>query len=136
MCGPDPWSQIIGRLGAHWHETALAVCQASGRHQPRSRTAAAHSALRAQTIRNIEWQTDTTVLVSWSDATRGSYLDQTWRAGYARVRGICALSGMSVRQGDVVFRPFHRGAAPPSNALDMILASVLTRYSESRLVLA
>lgn len=135
MCGPDPWSQIIGRLSAHWHETASAVYQASGRRKRRSRTVVAHAALTVPTIRSIEWQTDATVLVSWSDATRGSYLDQTWRAGYARVRGICALSGMSVKRGDVVFRPFHRGAAPPSNALDMILASVLPRYPEGHLVL-
>ena len=122
MCGPDPWSQIIGRLSAHWHDAAAPVCQASGRLNRRSH--------RAPTIRSIEWQTDTTLLVSWSDATRGSYLDQTWRAGYARVRGVCALSGMSVERGDAVFRPFHRGAAPPSNAFDMILASVLTGYRE------
>jgi hypothetical protein len=87
-----------------------------------------HAVCGVATIRSIEWQTDTTVLVSWSDATRGSYLDQTWRAGYARVRGVCAVSGMSVKRGDVVFRPYYRGAAPPSNALDMILASVLARY--------
>jgi len=135
MCGPDPWSQIIGRLSAHWHETASVVCQASGRRKRRSRTVTAHAALRVPTIRSIEWQTDATVIVSWSDATRGNYLDQTWRVGYARVTGICALSGMSVKRGDLVFRPFHRGAAPPSNALDMILASVLTRYSERQLVL-
>jgi hypothetical protein len=134
MCGLDPWSQIIGRLNAHWHETASAVYQASRRRERPSRTVVAHAALRDSTIRSIEWQTDTTVLVSWSDATRGSYLDQTWRAGYARVRGVCALSGMSVKRGDVVFRPFHRGAAAPSNAFDMILASVLTRYSEGQLV--
>lgn len=137
MCGPDPWSQIIGRLSAHWHETASAVCEASGRRNRRSRPMAAHAVFngRLSTIRSIEWQTDTTVLVSWSDATRGSYLDQTWRAGYARVRGVCALSGMSVKRGDVVFRPFHRGTAPPSNALEMILASVLTGYAERLLVL-
>ncbi|EEA02770.1 hypothetical protein BH160DRAFT_1930 [Burkholderia sp. H160] len=137
MCRPDPWSQVIGQLSAHWHETASAVCPASGRRNRRSRTAVAHAVFngRVPTIRSIEWQTDTTVLVSWSDATRGSYLDQTWREGYARVRGVCALSGMSVKRGDVVFRPFHRGAAPPSNAHDMILATVLTRYSQGQLVL-
>jgi len=135
MCGSDPWSQIIGRLSAHWHETASAAYQVSGRRKRRSRAVVADTALRLPAIRSIEWQTDTTVLVSWSDATRGSYLDQTWRAGYARVRGICALSGMSVKRGDVVFRPFHRGTAPPSNALDMILASVLARCSERQLVL-
>jgi hypothetical protein len=131
MCGLDPWSQIIGRLSGHWHETASAVYQTSGRPNRRSRTVVAHAVFSVPTIRSIEWQTDTTVLVSWSDATRGSYLDQTWRAGYARVRGVCALSGMSVKRGDVVFRPFHRGGAAPSNALDMILASVLARYPES-----
>jgi hypothetical protein len=127
MYGLDPWSQIIGLLSAHWQETALAVRQASGRRKRRSSALIVNAVRGVATIRNIEWQTDTTVLISWSDATRGSYLDQTWRAGYARVCGVCAVSGMSVERGDVVFRPFYRGAAPPSNALDMILASVLAK---------
>lgn len=132
MCGVDPWSRIIGRLSSHWHETASTVRQGSGRRNRRSRPVVARAACGAATIRRIEWQTETTVLVSWSDATRGSYVDQTWRAGYARVRGVCAFSGMPVERGDAVFRPFYRGAAPPSNALDMILASVLARYPEGQ----
>ncbi|NKJ47700.1 hypothetical protein CIC12_13295 [Burkholderia sp. SG-MS1] len=125
MCGLDPWSQIIGRLSSHWHDTASTVRLTSGRRKRGGRAAGAVCGVA--TIRSIEWQTDTTVLVSWSDATRGRYLDQTWRASYARVCGVCAVSGMSVKRGDVVFRPFYRGAAPPPNALDMILASVLRR---------
>jgi hypothetical protein len=128
MYGPDPWSQIIGVLSAHWSGTSptVALTSTSGRAKRRTCTLVTQATLEVSTIRNLEWQTDTTVLVSWSDATRGSYLDQTWRAGYARVGGVCALSGESVKRGDVVFRPLHRGVARPSNAFDMILASVLT----------
>src|SRR5258708_12280973 len=105
MCGLDPWSQIIGRLSAHWHETASAVRQASGRRKRRSRAVVAHAVCGVATIRSIEWQTDTTVLVSWSDATRGSYLDQTWRAGYARVHGLSPATPIPVTHGDSLFPP-------------------------------
>jgi len=47
-----------------------------------------------------------------------------------RVSEVFAVQRMPVERGDAVFRPFYRGAAPPSNALDMILASVLARYPE------
>ncbi|REG49161.1 hypothetical protein B0G80_5502 [Paraburkholderia sp. BL6669N2] len=74
MCGLDPWSQIIGRLSSRWHEATSTVRQASGRRKRRSRAVAARAVYGVATIRRIEWQTDTAVLVSWSDATRGSLL--------------------------------------------------------------
>jgi hypothetical protein len=85
----------------------------------------------ASSIRRIEWQTTRTVLVSWSDSTLGRYEDQTWRAGFARTAGFCGLTGVPVRRGDVVFRPFQRGGATPTNALDMILADTLPSAEET-----
>lgn len=78
-------------------------------------------------IRRIERQTESTILVSWSDPTLGRYQDQTWRAGFARVAGVCGLTGMPVRRGDPVFRPVVRGGFRPLNAFDMILADTLSR---------
>ncbi|PRY09642.1 hypothetical protein B0G73_101548 [Paraburkholderia sp. BL25I1N1] len=74
MCGLDPWPEIIGRLTSHWHEATSTVRQASGRRKRRSRAVAARAVYGVATIRRIEWQPDTTVLLSWSDATRDSSL--------------------------------------------------------------
>jgi hypothetical protein len=76
-------------------------------------------------ISHVERQSTLTVLVSWSDPTRGQYKDQTWRAVVARRAGYCCLTGASVRRGDLVFRPLVRGGVLPSNASDMILAASL-----------
>ncbi|WP_245253785.1 DUF3331 domain-containing protein [Paraburkholderia sp. LEh10] len=85
----------------------------------------------ASSIRRIEWRTSCTILVSWSDSTRGRYEDQTWRAGFARTSGICGLSGVPVRRGDPVFRPLHRDGVMPPNALDMIRADTLPHVKEA-----
>ncbi|GAB2891127.1 hypothetical protein GCM10027093_27780 [Paraburkholderia jirisanensis] len=76
-------------------------------------------------ISRIEWQTSCTILVSWSDPTRGRYVDQIWRMGFARRSGICLLTSTPVQRGDPVFRPLYRKGAEPPNARDMILAATL-----------
>jgi hypothetical protein len=85
----------------------------------------------ASSISRIEWQTTCTILVSWSDSTLGRYVDQTWRAGFARTDGICGLTGKTVRRGDPVFRPLQRGDATPKNAFDMILADTVPNENET-----
>ena len=126
----DPWTQIVGDLHipgvftvdpvqAESSERPLEVCQ--------SRTCAIAN---ASSIRRIEWQTTCTILVSWSDSRYGRFVDQTWRAGFARTNGICGLTGKSVRRGDPVFRPLHRGNTAPKNAFDMILANTVPNGTE------
>ncbi|MFM0573018.1 DUF3331 domain-containing protein [Paraburkholderia caledonica] len=132
MCRVDPWPQIIDRLDSCSRGTGLPDPKAPERENRGSRAIVTFPVRRPLTISHIEWKTETTVLVSWCDATRGSYLDQTWRICYARSRTICALSGSLVRRRDLVFKPSYRGAPPPSNASDVILASVLRRLIEER----
>ncbi len=127
----DPWCQIVGGLrgraadathsarGPAIHD---AVCELPARCNPMPRTMAT-----ASSIRHIEWQTASTILVSWSDARLGLFQDQTWRVGVARRQGTCALTGVPVRRGDVVFRPLARAGTTPMNASDMILAATLSR---------
>jgi Domain of unknown function (DUF3331) len=123
----DHWIGIVGGLGggaAHGWRASL-QCLAYG-----CRECGAHPASavpRGSNISNIERQTASTILVSWSDATRGRYSDQVWRTGYARAAGTCGLTGGPVRRGDMVFRPALRGGVAPVNALDMILADHVPR---------
>jgi len=97
---------------------------------PQSRTSIKPAMANASSISRIEWQTTCTILVSWSDSTLGRYVDQTWRAGFARTDGICGLTGKPVRRGDPVFRPLQRADAAPKNAFDMILADTLPDAKE------
>ncbi|AUT66064.1 DUF3331 domain-containing protein [Paraburkholderia terrae] len=84
----------------------------------------------SSSINRIEWQTTCTILVSWSDSRLGRYVEQTWRAGFARTTGVCGLTGKFVRRGDPVFRPLRRGSAAPRNAFDMILANTVPKAKE------
>jgi hypothetical protein len=44
MCGVDPWSQIIGRLSSHWHDSASKVRQVSGHRMRHGRAVVARAA--------------------------------------------------------------------------------------------
>lgn len=59
--------------------------------------------------------------VEWSDPTVGRYSGQVWRKRMARNRGICLISGQSIRKGDEVYSPCTRGGIP-RNAGAMISA--------------
>jgi hypothetical protein len=75
----------------------------------------------------VERQTNSEVLVSWHDPTRCRYDEQRWTRMKSRVRGICALSGRTIRVGDEIYKPQWRGAKRPANASAMILAMELER---------
>jgi hypothetical protein len=138
MNGIDPWLQIVKWLRGHPPEAARAIRRGAyvvrefGREfgqefgQGRQPCAMANRL----SISRIEWQTDSTILVSWSDPTLGRYQDQTWRAGFARTAGVCGLTGMPVRRGDAVYKPLIRAGARPLNAFDMILADTLKQKSK------
>lgn len=126
----DPWVQIVGGLRSRAVSAAESI-QKPVAHCLLNRCASMRSAMaNASSIRRIEWQTACTILVSWSDSTLGRYVDQTWRAGFARTDGICGLTGKPVRRGDPVFRPLQRGDAAPKNAFDMILADTVPNAKE------
>jgi hypothetical protein len=128
MNGIDPWSQIVKWLRGHPSGMECAIRRTA--HASRDFCNPPPCAIaNFSSIRRIERQTESTILVSWSDPTLGRYQDQTWRAGFARTAGVCGLTGMPVRRGDAVFRPVVRGSARPLNAFDMILADTLARAS-------
>ncbi len=77
------------------------------------------------TIVILERPSPSTVVVSWRDATRCSYGYQYWYKGFARRGGTCAMSGVHIRRGDVVFRP-RRTNVMPANMSAMILAEYAT----------
>lgn len=124
--GTDPWGQIVSRL----HNSAAAFDPIQQRVPYRVSKDSASMA-NASSVSRIERQTTYTILVSWSDPTLGSYVDQTWRAGVARTDGVCGLTGKPVRRGDPVFRPLPREVAPLKNPFDMILADTVPNSTES-----
>jgi hypothetical protein len=74
------------------------------------------------TVRVVERLTHCTVAVSWHDATACCYDDQIWRAGVARKKGVCAMTGESVQVGDAIYRPVNN-TRPPVNDGAMMLAT-------------
>jgi hypothetical protein len=121
----DPWLQVVNWLSERAPDTMCSSHKLSNASWLECNNIAPCNMMKASSISRIEWQTTSTILVSWSDSTLGRYQDQTWRAGLARTSGVCGLTGVPVNKGDVVFRPLIRAGARPTNALDMILADML-----------
>ncbi|WP_414136730.1 DUF3331 domain-containing protein [Burkholderia territorii] len=93
-----------------------------------ARTEKRHAALVS-----IEIQAPGSVLVSWSDPTRCRYDEQRWIAPKSRKSGWCAISGLEVCIGDLIFRPQFRGQYRPANVDEMILADEVERIANLRL---
>jgi hypothetical protein len=74
----------------------------------------------------LERPTETTATICWRDPTRCRYGEQNWQQGVAARRGYCAVSGLSIKRGDVIFRP-ARSRPAPCNVDEMILASALAQ---------
>ncbi len=116
------WEHVINTLLAcHNHERADETHLA----RPACRVAACVPSPHAQ-IEVIERLTDSSIAVLWQDATRCRYADQVWISCRARMKGRCALSGSTIRRGDLVFKPRVRSRIP-ANADAMILASAIAR---------
>ncbi|MFJ1211717.1 DUF3331 domain-containing protein [Burkholderia pyrrocinia] len=75
-----------------------------------------------------ERQTDSSVLISWSDPTRCRYDEQRWISAKSRALGRCALTGITIHTGDAIYKPQWRGAKRPANYREVILASELDRF--------
>ncbi|WP_184031918.1 DUF3331 domain-containing protein [Paraburkholderia sp. Cpub6] len=71
----------------------------------------------------VERLSSVTLSVCWSDSTMGHFGEQIWRIGLAHGRSFCALSGMPIKIGDSVFRPWVSETRVPANSHRMILAS-------------
>ncbi|WP_144149121.1 DUF3331 domain-containing protein [Paraburkholderia sp. BCC1884] len=123
----DPWLRTLGLLsvlsgdaevGNHAVEAAIARKEPWGCHLP-----VMGQRFEVQ-VRVIDRPTQSTATVAWRDPTHCSYGDQVWHASRARVTGVCALSGQSIKRGDAIYKP--RPCRPaPLNVGAMILGSVL-----------
>jgi hypothetical protein len=80
-------------------------------------------------VRAIEPQGKGSLLVFWCDPTRCHYVDQLWINVTARRNGRCALTGLPIRRGDLIYKPQCRGLRVPANCHEMILFSALSARS-------
>jgi len=71
----------------------------------------------------IERLSSVTLSICWSDSITGYFGEQTWRMSVARGQSTCALTGMPIEIGDLVFRPWASERRAPANSHRMILAS-------------
>ncbi|KUY83421.1 DUF3331 domain-containing protein [Burkholderia sp. RF4-BP95] len=98
------------------------------RHRDEAPPASSGDARRRCAIVAVERQTDSSVLISWSDPTRCRYDEQRWISAKSRSAGRCALTGTTIRTGDAIYKPQWRGAKRPANYREAILASELDRF--------
>lgn len=84
---------------------------------------------RAVHLHIVEKYSSSAIAVCWRDATSGCYGEQLWKAVTARAGATCALSGLRIRRGDAVFRPWARGYKP-GNGDSMILASAVAQTTQ------
>ncbi|GBH27444.1 DUF3331 domain-containing protein [Burkholderia vietnamiensis] len=129
------WELMITSLGpspvAGLRPTPRAV-QTDGRsrlHRDDPPIPSSGDARRRSAIIAAERQTDSSVLVSWSDSTHCRYDEQRWISAKARSRGRCALTGLPIATGDAIYKPQWRGAKRPANCREMILAAALDRFA-------
>ncbi|HHL4080643.1 MULTISPECIES: DUF3331 domain-containing protein [unclassified Burkholderia] len=83
---------------------------------------------RRSAIVAVERQTDSSMLVSWSDPTRCRYDEQRWICAKARRLARCALTGQPIRIGDAIYKPQWRGEKRPANCREMVLATALEQF--------
>jgi hypothetical protein len=130
----NPWTRVVSLLShlagsdhmlieacreVAWRPHDACTAQRSGPHQTTS------TEQRSSKITAIERQGDGAVLISWCDATMCHYVDQVWTRVTARNGGYCALTGVRIQRGDLIFKPRGRGQHRPSNCNEMILAAAL-----------
>ncbi|XUW93868.1 DUF3331 domain-containing protein (plasmid) [Burkholderia sp. M6-3] len=125
------WDRILislavasGQSSAILEISALAPAH---RAQPSTRRLpAATSWTRHRTsVRAIEPHGKSSLLVFWCDPTCCHYVDQLWINVMARKSGRCALTGLPIRRGDLIYKPQCRGLRVPANWHEMILFSAL-----------
>ncbi|WGY73548.1 DUF3331 domain-containing protein [Burkholderia cepacia] len=98
------------------------------RHRDDAPPASSAGVRRRCAIIAAERQTDSSVLVSWSDPTRCRYDEQRWISAKSRALGRCALTGMTIHTGDAIYKPQWRGSKRPANYWEVILASEMDRF--------
>ena len=133
----DAWEHAVRMLKAtsdSWELSGLAPRVEIGRRKVAGKSIEAQraaeepsremSSTRSLIVRVLEKPTMTTAVVEWIDSTSCRYGNQMWSIRMARAGGVCALSGIAIRIGDVVFQPRLYGP-PPCNADEMILSTAI-----------
>lgn len=64
-----------------------------------------HSDTASVSVRILERPSHRTLTVSWREAGRCCYCEQSWALTEAAAAGTCALSGDAFAQGEHVFKP-------------------------------
>lgn len=130
----DAWSQIVYSLlgpsreqtmelpAYHFFDISSTEKRIGSRCRKKSSRIAALECDHAldATISALEKLSDTSIILHWS-STRCHYGSQIWTRGLAWRDGLCALTRVPIREGDVVYRPRKRGRLP-ANAEAMIFA--------------
>jgi hypothetical protein len=80
----------------------------------RERRTALHSDTASVSVRILERPTHRTLIVSWREAGRCCYCEQSWALTEAATAGTCALSGDAFATGEHIFKPADNPA--PINA--------------------
>jgi hypothetical protein len=119
----NTWTQIVGSLSGE-PGVGLSSQPSSRRSRPGCSGTPRESDGRSSIVA-LELSDDRTLIICWSDATRGRYAYQRWVIGTSRGKGCCALSGCAIRRGDQVYRPQWRGGYCPANSREMILAAAV-----------
>lgn len=101
------WARIVEWLSGQ-------IPQAPGAHGPYYRSKVCQVAC-------IDRESDITVTMRWIDSTGCSYQAQIWRRGIARTHAHCAVSGLPIVPGDIVFKP-DAGMRQAKNRREMVHA--------------
>lgn len=113
------WRHVILMLNVDWNSRGNALSVTTSRRFPAARNEISHA-----TIRILDRPSPTSAVISWRDPTGSSYGYQIWKMRLAHEEGLCAISGIPINKGDVIFRPVDRGRYP-GNASAMILATYI-----------
>lgn len=75
-------------------------------------------------IEVLEYLGDGEILIAWKDATCCRYGHQRWISTMAQTSGRCALSGATIAEDDVIYKPEERRPRL-INSKEMILARAI-----------
>ncbi|MGF6972938.1 hypothetical protein QFZ94_001365 [Paraburkholderia sp. JPY465] len=116
----DPWARTVGLLGQLSDELPVNGEMSVAALFKREVQNVSTVPVVGVTVRLLERSTATRVTLAWSDPLRCAYHDQEWHLTRARHSGVCAISGMKIRRGEIVYRPRATRPRMPVNANAMI----------------
>ncbi|QCP52809.1 DUF3331 domain-containing protein [Trinickia violacea] len=115
LLAPQPAPKVTLVKKKRFRRTKTLLCQGAN-EEPKKELLPARISI-------IERLSSVSLSICWSDSTTGYFGEQVWRMGRAHVQSFCALSGMPIKIGDSVFRPWVSETRALANSHRMILAS-------------